>query len=292
MEGRGEGSWVWRAERSAGPLGSGENHDDDDAEDGEGKRAGFSGPGSRSRLDLISPIMSPRGGVRSGGATPGRRELDRADEQSQEPSFRDDPAAVGFYNELEDAELGHEFDEEEDEEEHYVDESEMRHLVLGRVGGWVDWAVGWAVDFHGDDGAGREEDDNGDEGGGEVAGADGGGMRAQGRRTGAGGAKVAWEHGEDGEEGEEGIEGKGGVGGIGGLDINELDRRLAASSITTTSSPLSPISTTATADSASAAVVAGGAQNPLEGGAEDGAQGGWVRDARWLLRVAGGGGGV
>ena len=60
-------------------------------------------------------------------------------------------------------------DEEEEEEEEEgvqgeVDESEMRRLVWGRVGGWVDWLVGW-MDL-------REErlddDEEGDDGGGEV----------------------------------------------------------------------------------------------------------------------------
>ncbi|KAL9013858.1 MAG: hypothetical protein Q9180_008982, partial [Flavoplaca navasiana] len=43
--------------------------------------------------------------------------------------------------------------DERDREEHddvvdLVDEGEMRKLVLGRVGGWVDWMVGW-MDFRG-----------------------------------------------------------------------------------------------------------------------------------------------
>lgn len=40
----------------------------------------------------------------------------------------------------------------EDEE---VDEGEMRKIVMGRVGGWVDWAVGW-MDFR------AEDEDEGD----------------------------------------------------------------------------------------------------------------------------------
>lgn len=51
--------------------------------------------------------------------------------------------------------------EEEDEElevgEEEVDESEMRKVVMGRVGGWVDWAVGW-MDFR-DAGDVGEEDE-------------------------------------------------------------------------------------------------------------------------------------
>lgn len=39
------------------------------------------------------------------------------------------------------------FLESEDEETREdVDEGEMRKIVMGRVGGWVDWAVGW-MDF-------------------------------------------------------------------------------------------------------------------------------------------------
>lgn len=41
-------------------------------------------------------------------------------------------------------------------EEEQVDEGEMRKIVMGRVGGWVDWAVGW-MDFRG-------EEDEGDAG--------------------------------------------------------------------------------------------------------------------------------
>ncbi|KAL8842817.1 MAG: hypothetical protein Q9176_002453 [Flavoplaca citrina] len=60
--------------------------------------------------------------------------------------------------------------EEQDDVVDLVDEGEMRKLVLGRVGGWVDWMVGW-MDFRGsrdedegDDKAEEEEDEkeNGD----------------------------------------------------------------------------------------------------------------------------------
>ena len=50
-------------------------------------------------------------------------------------------------------------DGEEDGEE--VDEGEMKKVVMGRVGGWVDWAVGW-MDFRGD-GEGGEGDEDEDE---------------------------------------------------------------------------------------------------------------------------------
>jgi len=51
-------------------------------------------------------------------------------------------------------------DVEEDEDEgEVVDEGEMRRVVMGRVGGWVDWAVGW-MDFRGE-GEGEEEEGGG-----------------------------------------------------------------------------------------------------------------------------------
>lgn len=43
-------------------------------------------------------------------------------------------------------------------EEQEVDEGEMRKIVMGRVGGWVDWAVGW-MDFRGE---GEDEGDSGE----------------------------------------------------------------------------------------------------------------------------------
>ena len=39
-------------------------------------------------------------------------------------------------------------DREDGEGVDVVDEGEMRRLILGRVGGWVDWMVGW-MDFRG-----------------------------------------------------------------------------------------------------------------------------------------------
>lgn len=52
-------------------------------------------------------------------------------------------------------------EEDEDEEEgEEVDENEMKKVVMGRVGGWVDWAVGW-MDFRVD---GEEDGDGGEDG--------------------------------------------------------------------------------------------------------------------------------
>ncbi len=47
--------------------------------------------------------------------------------------------------------------EEEEEVVAVVNEGEMRKLVLGRVGGWVDWMVGW-MDLRG---SGEEDGDDG-----------------------------------------------------------------------------------------------------------------------------------
>jgi len=52
--------------------------------------------------------------------------------------------------------------DEEGGEGEDVDEGEMRKVVMGRVGGWVDWAVGW-MDMRVEDG----DDDDGEEGGSE-----------------------------------------------------------------------------------------------------------------------------
>ena len=53
-------------------------------------------------------------------------------------------------------------EEDEEEEGEEVDEGEMKKVVMGRVGGWVDWAVGW-MDFRGE-GEEEGEDDNVEEG--------------------------------------------------------------------------------------------------------------------------------
>lgn len=49
-------------------------------------------------------------------------------------------------------------DEDGLEEEDVIDEGEMRKVVLGRVGGFIDWAVGW-MEGRETDGADYEEED-------------------------------------------------------------------------------------------------------------------------------------
>lgn len=72
-------------------------------------------------------------------------------------------------------------DEEDGGEEEggeVVDEGEMRRIVKGKIGGWVDWAVGW-MDFRGEDGE-EEEGDEEEQGGefGEGQGGEGDGKEA------------------------------------------------------------------------------------------------------------------
>lgn len=66
-------------------------------------------------------------------------------------------------------------EEEEEEEEgegEDVDEGEMKKVVLGRVGGWVDWAVGW-MDFRTEEEGEEEGEEGGDDGAAGVEDGDG-----------------------------------------------------------------------------------------------------------------------
>lgn len=85
-------------------------------------------------------------------------------------------------------------DREEEELVDGVDEGEMRRLILGRVGGWVDWMVGW-MDFRG---AG----DDGETGEGEMG---RGEMDVKGRSKGDGGDKRRLLDGGDGGELDKGV---------------------------------------------------------------------------------------
>lgn len=88
---------------------------------------------------------------------------------------------------------------EEGEEGEVVNEGEMRRLVMGRVGGWVDWMVGW-MDWRGD----GDEEEEGEEG----------------NERGQGGKEGVEKGRRRGEGREEGVEGKGvcspapGAGGV------------------------------------------------------------------------------
>lgn len=92
--------------------------------------------GSRAQSRVQSRAQSRRGSV--GGGNGGREE----GEKEVRPDFVD-------------------VQEEDEEEGEEVDEGEMKRVVMGRVGGWVDWAVGW-MDFRGE----GEGDADADEAGG------------------------------------------------------------------------------------------------------------------------------
>ena len=79
-----------------------------------------------SRVNLLTPL-----GIR----TPGE----------EDPPGSNDRGAGGYFNStgvdfVDEDVLASELGEEEDLD---AEESELRRLVWGRVGGWVDWAVGW-----------------------------------------------------------------------------------------------------------------------------------------------------
>lgn len=123
---------------------------DDDEEEGydgayhspEWGRSGRSSHvGSRSRLQMGNP--------RSRRSSAGRESWGREGVGADEGGEMMGPDFV-------DVEEG----DEEGRGEEDVDEGEMRKVVMGRVGGWVDWAVGW-MDMRGED----VEDDGGSEGG-------------------------------------------------------------------------------------------------------------------------------
>lgn len=76
--------------------------------------------------------------------------------------------------------------------EEEVDEGEMRRVVMGRVGGWVDWMVGW-MDLRGEGEGGGEEEGEGNGRGGKR------GRREMGGKDIVGG-EVEVEVGEDGIE--------------------------------------------------------------------------------------------
>lgn len=108
--------------------------------------------GSNAKLRGLSRAQSRRGSVGGGNGVRGEEEVEEVEEEEE--------VGPDFVN----AEEG----EEEGEE---VDEGEMKRVVMGRVGGWVDWAVGW-MEFRGEgeeegdadeaDGAAEEEDDGGE----------------------------------------------------------------------------------------------------------------------------------
>ena len=103
------------------------------------------------------------------------------------PGERDEVEGRGFFDGgWQQGPMFVDVDEEDEgalgEEEEDVDEGEMRRLVWGRVGGWVDWAVGW-MDFRGEEGGEKDDEGNTEVEGGDGAGRDGvdGRKRRRGR---------------------------------------------------------------------------------------------------------------
>lgn len=160
-DGDGEGEGRRRRRRSQRDVSAAENADHDDAEEGEEERSlgfGKGGGRSQSRRRLM---------MKGGSGLQSRRRSRRASMErrvdGQEVGDDDDllagPDFVSGFAEDD----GGEFDEDDDDrtaESGYLmeveDESEIRKVVMGRVGGWVDWAVGW-MDLRGE-----EENENGE----------------------------------------------------------------------------------------------------------------------------------
>ena len=131
-------------------TGAGEGGDDDDDDDDDGGGGGGdyaysqewnwerarSMRGSGAMLQGQSRGQSRSGSIGGGGGRVGEEE---EGEERGEEEIRPDFVDV----------------EEGEEEGEEVDEGEMKRVVMGRVGGWVDWAVGW-MDFRGE---GEEEGD-------------------------------------------------------------------------------------------------------------------------------------
>lgn len=143
---------------------------------------------SGARLQGLSRGQSRRGSIGGGGG--GGDSVRGHGEAGEEEEDEEEEIGPDFVNAEEDG-----GGEEEGEE---VDEGEMKRVVMGRVGGWVDWAVGW-MDFRGE---GEEEGD-------VDAGAD------------AGGGAVKEEEEEEGGGGKEG-----GASSRGEVDPVELQKRL------------------------------------------------------------------
>ena len=156
-------SWLV-ARRSSTSLLSGENGD----EDGDGDEAYYSTEWRGSGSRIQSQMGSARGSREKFGSRRGSmgvREVADGEGlgkgEGVGPDFVDVDEGEG----------------EEEGEGEVVDEGEMRRIVKGRIGGWVDWAVGW-MDFRGEDGEGEEEGGDEEEQGDEFGEGQGDGKEA------------------------------------------------------------------------------------------------------------------
>ena len=106
-----------------------------------------------SRVSLVLPEEEED--KDNGGETVGGTEKGKALKSKLRPDWVDPDEIRRIEEEMGRRLAGKAEESENDDEE--VDEGEMRKVVLGRVGGWVDWAVGWM------EGRENEEEDEGND---------------------------------------------------------------------------------------------------------------------------------
>ncbi len=137
-------SWLV-ARRSSTSLLSGENGDEDE----NGNEAYYSPEWRGSRSRIQSQMGSAKGSRSKLGSR--RESMGVREAADGEGTGKGEGVGPDFVD----------VDEEDGGEEgegEVVDEGEMRRIVKGKIGGWVDWAVGW-MDFRGDDGEEEEVDE-------------------------------------------------------------------------------------------------------------------------------------
>ncbi|KAI4138481.1 MAG: hypothetical protein LQ340_008053 [Diploschistes diacapsis] len=190
----------------------------------------------------------------SGIRTPGEEEEEEEEEGEVGPGGRSavdyfESLGVDFADEEDDWEgelLGDEDDEDLDAEE-----SELKRLVWGRVGGWVDWAVGWMDWRDGLEGVALGEEEDGD------AGAEGG-------------------HGEGGSRADSGERHDAGKSAKAGKEVEREKRREEREKRRRRREELRHAETTVLGEGRGDSVPA-----------PEGEGAGVLRDARWLLGVVG-----
>ncbi|KAL8853208.1 MAG: hypothetical protein Q9221_001942 [Calogaya cf. arnoldii] len=170
MEERGQS---WLASRNSATTLHHYRHGSDEIDDGIANVADFDGgkevaksgyPRSTPASRYASRVQS-RVGSRVGSRSDLRMTSAKIEEAGRYDGPRDDPPATvqameGMEPDFVDLDKR---DREEEEVAEVVDEGEMRKLILGRVGGWVDWMVGWMDLRAVADGDEDEDDRIGDE---------------------------------------------------------------------------------------------------------------------------------
>ena len=107
-----------------------------------GSRGGAATPwtGAGSR---VGSRVGSRAGSTVGFWTPAGRRTPGIAEREDEQGDYFGGVGVDFVNEEDREAVAAELGGEEDAEDEEFEEGELKKLVWGRVGGWVDWAVGW-----------------------------------------------------------------------------------------------------------------------------------------------------